>query len=242
MKISEYEQMATRERDYWWHVGRLSIIDKQLQNIAKNKKLKILNIGCGTGGTIPTISKYGDVTNIDVSKEALRFLRKSGNQGVQFDGVKIPFKDSSYDLIVAFDVLEHIQYDQASLLEWVRVLKPKGKIFITVPAYQWLWSGHDESLHHWRRYTRNRLKWDLSKLGMSPTKLSYAISFSLPLVAGFRVLNKLAKRKLDEDSSYVNVPRFINEIFVLILRLEANWLSTFNSPFGTTVLGVFKKS
>lgn len=242
MKKSEYGQMAHNEKTYWWHIGRLSIVDAQLQSISSRKtKLRILNVGCGTGGTIKTLEKYGIVTNIDTSKEALKYMKLSGHDGILINTPVLPFKDESFDVVVALDVLEHIENDQTALLEWRRVLKESGKVLITVPAYQWLWSGHDESLHHWRRYTTSKLRWDLDKVSFNANKVSYAIAFSLPLVAGFRVLHKLTRKTMTDQSSYVQLPGSINSFFSALLKLEAIWLSRFSLPFGTTVLGIFSK-
>jgi ubiquinone/menaquinone biosynthesis C-methylase UbiE len=242
MKKSEYAQMAARESTYWWHIGRLRIVDEQLSKISSNKRLKILNIGCGTGGTVTVLERHGEVTNVDVSREAIKFLKAKGHDGILVNGAKLPFRDGQFDLVVAMDVLEHIEYDQESLAEWRRVLQDKGNVLITVPAYSWLWSGHDISLHHWRRYTKSKLVWDLKKVSMRPVKSTYAISFSLPLVAGFRMLNKLIGKEIDDESSYVDLPAPINSLFTALLTIESRWLKTFSLPAGTTVIGIFRKN
>lgn len=242
MNIAEYKEMSEREDNYWWHTGRISIIDKQLARISKgNKRLKILNIGCGTGGTIPTLEKHGTVTNVDISAEALKFLGMKGHKGTLIKDHKLPFKDGEFDIVIALDVLEHIDQDRLSLDEWRRVLGKQGKVLITVPAYGFLWSGHDTSLHHKRRYTRNKLDWDLSKSSFKKVKNSYMISFSLLLVVGFRLLYKISGRKMTENTSYVNLPHSINFLFDKILRLEGYLLRFISIPFGTSVLAIYKK-
>lgn len=242
MNIAEYKEMSEREDSYWWHTGRMNIVDKQLQRIAQNKKkLRILNIGCGTGGTIPTLEKYGSVTNVDISAEALRFLKIKGYTGKLIKDHLLPFKDGDFDVVVALDVLEHINQDRLSLDEWNRVLKKNGVLVVTVPAYEFLWSGHDTSLHHQRRYTRNRLDWDLQKSAFRKLKNSYMITFSFFLVVGFRMLYKVAGRKMTENTSYVNIPRFVNNLFDKLLRIEGSVLRYINLPFGTTVLGIYEK-
>lgn len=242
MNISEYQEMSEREDNYWWHTGRLSVVDKQLRLLCGDKnKLRILNIGCGTGGTLPTLQKYGDVFNVDISAEALKYLKQKGYAGKLVKDHRLPFKNGEFDIVVALDVLEHIDQDRLSLDEWKRVLKKSGKVLITVPAYDFLWSGHDTSLHHYRRYTRSKLNWDLKKSGFSKVKLSYMISFSLPLVIGFRMLHKLTGKKMNEQTSYVNLPRFINNLFHKLLVVESHSLKHVNHPFGTSVLAVYKK-
>ncbi len=243
MNIAEYKKMSEREDTYWWHTGRMNIIDKQLAKLFKGEgELKILNIGCGTGGTIATLEKYGEVTNIDISDEALKFLKMKGYTGKIVKDHRLPFKDGYFDLVIALDVLEHIEHDSQSLDEWRRVLKKNGKVFITVPAYNFLWSGHDTSLHHHRRYTRTHLNRDLNKSSFKKLKNSYMITFSFFLVVGFRFLYKLSGKKMTENTSYVNLPPFINALFDKLLRIEGTVLQSVNLPFGTSVLGIYEKS
>lgn len=242
MNFVEYREMSNREESYWWHTGRMNIIDKQLDRLFGDEiNLNILNIGCGTGGTIKTLEKYGNVTNVDISSEALKLLKTKGYSGKLVKDHKLPFKDGTFDLVIALDVLEHINQDRLSLDEWRRVLKNDGKALITVPAYEFLWSGHDISLHHQRRYTRGRLVWDLKKSSFEAIKSSYMITFSFFLVVGFRMLYKITKKQMTENTSYVNVPSFVNSIFYLILRVEGTLLKYIDMPFGTSVLGVFIK-
>lgn len=241
--------MANMEKFYWWHVGRNRIINDQLKKITKGKlRLKILNIGCGTGGTIPLLQQFGKVVNVDNSPQVTKYLKQNGIKDVVLvDGLKLPFNNNDFDIVVSFDVLEHIKEEDAALKEWQRVLKPGGSLFITVPAYQWLWSEHDVGLHHFRRYTKKRLHHRVTENGFVPKKVSYAISFSLPLIVSFRFLKKLATslkrtkanaKKQSEISSYIKVPEFVNHLFSRILFLESRALKHINFPFGTSVLAV----
>ena len=244
MKTSEYKTMADRERTYWWHLGRLKIIETHLQKLSKQKngKLKILNVGCGTGGTIALLERYGDVDNVDISPEAIKFMKKSGyDNAVLVEGVQLPFKSGAYDVVCAFDVLEHIEEDIEALQEWGRVLKKKGEVLLTVPAYQWLWSDHDVSLHHKRRYTKSRLRQDGKRAGLKTKKATYAISFSLPMVAGFRFIKKLTNKEVTEETSYVKLPNIVNSLFSQLLYLEAKLHAFMTLPFGTSVLARFQK-
>jgi SAM-dependent methyltransferase len=242
MKTVALQELHDLESTYWWHVGRLSIIERQLQKICGTKRnVKILNIGSGTGGTLPTLEKFGKVQNVDTSKEALAFLSASGYKGRLVKGLKLPFKDNSFDVVTALDVLEHINDDNTALKEWLRILKPDGSLLLTVPAYQWLWSQHDEINNHYRRYLKKDLKKQMQKAGFKVAKASYAIVFSFPLVAGSRILSKLSKKKAEEYSSFVRLPSIINSSFINLLRLEAKYQKRFSSPFGTSLLFTCKK-
>ncbi len=244
MKTSKYQEMSELENSYWWHVGRKSIISQQLKKLGLKGNPKILNIGCGTGGMIPLFEQYGQVTNVDVSGEAIAFCKKLGYKNtIKYNGHKLPFKSSSFDMVVATDVLEHIEDDSGALKEWARVLRPNGHLLITVPAYQWLWSEHDESLHHHRRYTASQLHSKLNRQGYKVIKRSYAISFSFPLIVGYRLLNSLGgKDKSNKDSGYVILPTPINGFFINLLKLEAQVLKYANLPFGTSIIIIAKNN
>src|ERR1035438_6448183 len=102
-------RMAEREFSYWWHLGRLRIIETYLQKATKDKNdVRILNVGCGTGGTVATLERYGTVDNVDGSDDAIAFMRQLGYMRVKkMDGMKLPYNDKIYDVVAAFDVLEH---------------------------------------------------------------------------------------------------------------------------------------
>ena len=235
--------MAQHEKTYWWHVGRLQIIKKELARQTGNKKpLKILNIGCGTGGTVRMLEMFGEVVNVDASDEAIKFMKKNGfKNSIKVEGIELPFETATFDMVCAFDVLEHIDKDIEAVREWRRVVKPGGKIMLTVPAYQWLWSGHDESLHHYRRYTAPQLRGIAQTINLQPLKLTYAIVFSFVLVAGFRLLTKISGKQTTSESSYVELPSAVNNLFTKLLFIEADLHKVLKFPFGTSVLAVFKK-
>lgn len=241
MNISEYERMAEREKTYWWHAGRLAIIDVWLSKwVSPPESSKILNVGCGTGGTLPVLEKYGEIENIDVSDEAIKFMRSAGYKVKKVTDHILPYKDNTFDVVVAFDVLEHIDKHEDALVEWTRVLKKGGVILFTVPAYQWLWSDHDTSLHHYRRYTKKLIE----KIVPSSAyihRASYFIIFSLPLVVGFRFMNKALGKKADSETSYVNVSDTVNKIFTNLLRLEARAHKLVTFPAGTSVIATIRK-
>ncbi|MFY9807708.1 MAG: class I SAM-dependent methyltransferase [Pseudonocardiaceae bacterium] len=244
MKTSEYARMAEYEQSYWWHLGRLRIIQTYMKRAVQNKSTPIiLNVGCGTGGTINMLEKFGTVDNVDASNDAIVFVKQLGHERItKVDDIDLPFNDKIYDAVGAFDVLEHIEDHLRALREWKRVLKDDGAIIITVPAYQWLWSEHDVSLHHRRRYTVRSLMAVAAEAGLRPEKKSYAISFSLPLVVGFRVASRVLGQKSDSETSYVSVPRAINKFFIALLKIEAKMHSKISLPAGTSVITILRKN
>lgn len=248
MKKIEYATMAERERTYWWHVGRLKIIKTYIaaalgKTGSKKNQPKLLNVGCGTGGTVDMLEGFGTLDNVDISDDAIKFMKQNGHTRVtKVKDINLPFKDATYDLVGAFDVLEHIDKQVDALKEWKRVIKDDGSIVLTVPAYQWLWTDHDVSLHHKRRYTIKRLKQVAREAGLVLHKRSYAIVFSLPLVAGFRFINKALGRKADSETSYVDVPNWVNTLFSKLLYGEASMHQYVSFPAGTSVIAILKKA
>ena len=242
MKKSEYQKMYEMEENYWWHVGRKEIVKKVISRLNIPKSAKILNVGSGTGGTVATLEKFGHVDNVDTSQEAIAYAKSKGIKNIKkVKGIKLPFKDKTFDLLVALDVLEHIDEDQKALQEWRRVTKKEGKVIITVPAYQWLWSEHDESLHHKRRYTLSELVAKCNKAGFSVNKRSYLIVFSFGLIVAYRFISGLSVKKNSKKSSYVILPSPINRLFTNLLILESLVIKNINFPFGTTAFVVLEK-
>lgn len=244
MNKAEYATMAEREQTYWWHLGRLRIIQSYVQRaLGGEKEAAILNIGCGTGGTIDMLESFGKTDNVDISDDAIGFMKKRGYKRItKVSDIKLPFKAKTYDMVGAFDVLEHIDDQVEALKEWRRVLKDDGAIIITVPAYQWLWSDHDVSLHHKRRYTTKRLTEAAQEAGLKPEKKSYAIIFSLPLIVGFRFLNKILRHNTDSETSYVDIPIWINSFFAKLLYGEAKLHKAISFPVGTSVIAILRKA
>jgi SAM-dependent methyltransferase len=236
--------MAEREEDYWWHLGRLRIIETYLRKVTGCRSdIRMLNVGCGTGGTIPVLEKYGEVNNLDVSEYAISFMLRRGYSRVSgTDGVSIPYTDNSFDVVCAFDVLEHIEDDVRALAEWSRVLKADGAIILTVPAYQCLWSGHDVALHHYRRYTKKRLICAATAAGLRADKASYAIVFSLPLLAIIRVVRKITKVHAAPESSYVDLPKCLNWMFTRFLYFEAKLHRHVALPAGSSVAAILRRN
>lgn len=206
----------------------------------------MLNVGSGTGGTIPILEKHCKVTNADMSSEAIQYLKSEGYDAVLFDGNRLPFDDNSFNIVASLDVLEHTPDDVKALKEWLRVLKPGGKLILTVPAYQWLWSSHDEDNLHFRRYSKKSLRKVIdSQNKATMNKLSYMIVFSLPLVVGFRLLtSKKSSKNTDEKgiSNFVTLPKWLNDLFISFLSFEGTILKRTNLPVGTSLITIVTKN
>lgn len=234
MQTEEYERMYRLEDSYWWFVGRHNLVLGFVRRAYDARKdLTILDLGCGTGAMSQKLKPWGTVISADYSPLALAFSRKRNlSMLCASDAMRLPFRDNSFDLVVAMDILEHLKDDSAALCEVHRVLKPGGRIIATVPAYQSLWSGHDVALMHFRRYVAREVKERFSAARLQTQKISYAMTFLYPAAW---VVRRVFNRRSDPRASLVNVPRWVNGILVRVLSAENAVVGRVALPFGLSV-------
>src|SRR5215472_12984960 len=179
MNQAEYETMYRLETYYWWFVARRQLVTGLVrEQIADPKRSRILDVGCGTGANREALTSYGAVFGADLSAEALSFSRSRADGPLTRSRIeRLSFIDGCFDLITALDVLEHADDDLSSMDELYRALRPGGLLIVTVPAYGFLWSEHDEALHHRRRYAASELRNKLSRVGFEIERISYFITF-----------------------------------------------------------------
>ena len=178
MYAHEYSKMYYLEDKYWWFVGRKNVI-RSLINITYRgrKDLNILDIGCGTGSILNILSEYGRVLGSDISETALSFCKKRGFTNlIKTSADDLKLESESFDLVTAFDILEHLENDKKALREFYRVCRKGGNILITVPAYRFLWSEHDRALGHKRRYVRGEIREKVRSAVFRIKKMSYKLN------------------------------------------------------------------
>ncbi|RYD03376.1 hypothetical protein N752_20180 [Desulforamulus aquiferis] len=174
--------MVQMERNHWWYKGRREIITKLLAPYLSSD-LHILDAGCGAGGTMEAMSKYGSVLGIDISDEMVEHCQKVGLPASCHSIMELPFKNDTFDIILCLDVLEHLPDEIKALEELKRVVRPGGVIAISVPAFSWLWGKHDDLNEHFRRYNYGMLEKVVQKVGLSIERTTYFNFLLLPAVA-----------------------------------------------------------
>lgn len=248
MRTAEHLRMAEFEEHYWWFVGRriilASLLDQHLPSHGTPERpRRILDVGCGSGGVMRMLQRYGQTVGLDPAAPPLGIAQRRGQRLlVQGDGLRLPFADESFDLVSALDVIEHMADDSAALAGIHRVLAPGGHLLVTVPAYEFLWSQHDVALSHYRRYTSTQVQTRLLQAGFKVERLTYAISALLPAVIGVRLLDRIRRRPEQEaQSGLIELPPWLNRLCLATLEAEAAVLRCCNLPVGVSVVALAQK-
>ena len=168
------------------------------------------------------LARHGTVTGIELSATSVA-LARARNSGEVIEGsvLEMPFAADSFELAASLDVIEHLEDDLAALRELRRVVAPGGALLVTVPAYQWLWSGHDEINHHHRRYTRSSLLAVAREAGWEPVRTTYFNSLLLPVAIALRILDRFARKTTESSLDLWVPPPALNWLLERPLALEA---------------------
>jgi SAM-dependent methyltransferase len=244
MQRHTYAIMNRVEDSHWWYVGRRQILESFLERIIRNPKSKIqnpriLDVGCGTGGNLEMLEKFGAAEGVDVSDEALEFCKSKGLKVYKGLAEKLPFTDASFDVVTALDVIEHLDDDVAGLKEMHRVLKAGGKTLVFVPAFMWLWGVQDDVSNHRIRYTKKQITERLERAGFAIERATYAnLTFFAPILGG-RTLMRIAGIRPESENN-VNVSA-LNGVFGKLFGAERFWLKNFDFPLGVSIVVVAEK-
>lgn len=196
MDPAAYRVVHEVEESHWFFVARRNILGRLLDGLMSGTvQPRILDVGCGTGATTGFLEQFGEVTGIDPSATAIEYCRQQGRERLCLaDGQNLPFADESFDLVVALDLLEHLEQESEGLSEAWRVLKDGGHALLVVPAFGFLWSDFDRFSGHYRRYSKEELRRKIEEPGFEVTRLSYFNTLLFPLVLGIWVGKNLARR------------------------------------------------
>jgi SAM-dependent methyltransferase len=242
-----YREFAERqEARHWWFVGRRRIIASVLEDLlGARQDLRILDIGCGTGGMLPLLSAHGQVTGIDPAEAAIRYSKQRYASMAELLQVDFPQEVppvGGFDLVTLFDVLEHLDDDAKALVAAYSLLRPGGWLLITVPALRFLWSPHDVINHHRRRYLRAELKDRIEGAGFHLQRLSYYNSLLFPAIFGARILRRRMARKGDRRSDFRIGNNWINSRLADVFGAERHLLRRCDLPLGVSLLAIASKS
>jgi len=242
METSVYANEAIVEANHWWFVGRRKLFAAEIARARISNDAHVLDIGTSTGTNLRMLRElsYRHVTGVDFSQDAIRFCEEKGLGPVhRGDVCALPFSDESFDLVLATDIIEHVDDDVQALKEIARVLAPGGTVLITVPAFQSLWGLQDAVAQHKRRYTQKRLAEIVAGAGLQMTRRYY---FNYLLFAPIWVARKLIhflNIRLESEAQ-VNT-RGLNRIFSLVFEFDIRTAPRLQPPFGVSIIAVARK-
>lgn len=236
MDEQTYAVESEVEQTHWWFVVRRSLIRSIIDKLKLPPDASILDVGTSTGTNLRLLKEMGftNFLGLDRSPEAIHWCAEKGLGTVrQGDVCAIPFSDESFDLVLATDIIEHVDDDLKALQELQRVLKKSGRIVITVPTFPSLWGLQDEVSHHKRRYRRRDL---LDKLGKSGFECKKQFYFNFLLFAPIwtaRQVMRVGKVKLQSENQ-LNTP-ILNSILKTIFYLDVALAKILKPPFGVSL-------
>jgi SAM-dependent methyltransferase len=239
----DYELQTHQAEDrHWWYRGRRTVIDRVLDGLELRPGARILDAGCGSGRNMVDLARRGTVTGVELSETSVALARgRDCGEVLQGSVLEMPFPDGSFDLAVSLDVVEHLEDDAAALRELRRTVAPGGTLLVTVPAYQWLWSGHDVINHHHRRYTRRSLQRVAEQAGWRQVRTSYFNSLLLPVAILLRVLDRVNTKTTESSLDLWVPPEPLNWLLERPLALEAATIAHGGRiPAGLSLLTVFR--
>jgi SAM-dependent methyltransferase len=237
MERSVYDEMAALDQRHWWYRARREVLDALIGRLGLPADARILEIGCGTGHNLAMLSRFGTVDAIEVDPAARAMAEQRLGRPVMdaplpaLDGVA----ERTYDLVAAFDVIEHIADDHAALESIARRLTPGGRFILTVPAHQWMWSAHDTVNHHHRRYSKRRLRQLIEGSPLKLQRIGYFNSLLFPLAVGQRLASKLAR----SQSSDTRLPSpALNHSLERVFAFERRLVGRVPLPTGLSLFAV----
>lgn len=243
MDSAEYRAMFCMEENHWWYKGMRDLLFSTIaRNFKNNKKIRILDVGCGTGINLKYLSRLGSAYGIDISEEAINFCsQRTIRNALGGTAMQIPFKEGSFDLVISTDVLCHnrVTCDVTALNEIYDVLKDGGIFIINLPAYGFIKRQHDIRVHTRHRYLRSELRFLLEESKFKIIKISYRNLFLFFIF----LLLKFKNNKITEESTSDLKPvnDFLNSFLYNILRIENFILRILDVPLGTSIFCVSVK-
>lgn len=248
MEMAAYRQFAELEERHFWFRGRRRIFFALLDQLPlPPHEVAVLEVGCGAGGLLRRLERYGRPVGLELSLEMSQLAReRSGCPLVCASAYAIPLPDTSQDLVCLFDALEHVPDEARALKEIHRVMRPGAHAFFSVPAYQFLFANNDRVAKHERRYTRGRLTRALRAAGLEVVRATYFNTLLFPAILPAVLLGKAAERlgavsDPDHTNLTVPIPRPLSELLYRIMGSETHWLRRGSFPFGHSLIAIARR-
>ncbi len=243
-----YQKMYEVETTHWWFQAKKDILIQLIKNkiipqLSKSE-INIADIGCGAGLLLDSLSKFGHVTGIDYSNNAIEFCKNSfSGELIQADcGTTDLNINKKFDLIIATDLIEHIKDDRIAINNIYNLLNDNGYAIITVPAFQFLWSQHDVINMHYRRYSFKTLYEAIKTTPFNICYLSYYNFFLFLPALIVRITKKILNIDKKSDLEFSTPPNLVNKLFYKLFYSESKFITKRKKfPFGVSLIAIIKK-
>ena len=231
---------AEEDRAHWWFIGRRAVILAEMARRLPAGRARMAELGCGSGGMLEALARFGTAVGVETDA-ALRARAQERGLDVRAGALPdaIPLHPGRWDAVCLFDVLEHVDDEAGALAACRRLLVPGGRLFVTVPAYAWLWSRHDELLGHRRRYTARGLRQVAERAGFTVERLTYFNTILAPPIMAVRIVRAALRRPghdLDRPAPW------LNRALAACFSAEARLLRWTSPPFGISILLVARRA
>jgi SAM-dependent methyltransferase len=231
MTISYSGSSSLDQPEYWWYRARSALLEAALGSYLGAPSL-VIDVGSADGPSVGWMRGPHHRVMLDMQPKGL-----APGGSVCGSALQLPFGDGVFDVVAAFDVVEHCEPEDKVMSELARVLAPGGRLLLSVPAYQWAWSGHDVRAGHHRRYTRPRIVNLVEHSGLRVERSTYAFTAVFPFFVAERGLQRLMQRAgRDESARLAPVPVFVDRILMGLCNVETRVLGRSNLPYGSSVL------
>ncbi len=241
MNREVFLKMAETESGHWWFLGRRRILASILESL-RLSSAHILEVGCGTGGNLNLLSRFGKVKGMEYDEGAREIARTKHSCEIEpgFLPGEIPFPGQSFDLVALLDVLEHVHEDAESLIALHNRLRPEGWLLLTVPAFPFLFSEHDVVHHHKRRYRIRQLRRLIQNAGFSIQRSGYFNFFLFPPAFAIRLLERIRGTR---GGAQLDIPwPPLNALLAFFFGLERFLWSWVKFPFGLSIYVIAKRT
>jgi SAM-dependent methyltransferase len=241
MDTSTYAVEAEVEATHWWFVARRRLLADLIARQRIPRDARVLDIGTSTGSNLRLLKELGfdNRRGLDLSDDAIRWCAEKGFGKVEKGDVcNLPFANGEFELVLATDIIEHVDDDFRAISEIRRVLAPKGVAIITVPAFESFWGLQDEIAHHKRRYRRNELVTLIERSGLTCLDSFYFNYLLFLPIWGARQVIRLLRVNLESEAQ-VNTP-LLNRLLTWIFTLDVTTARVLHPPFGVSIMAVTK--
>jgi SAM-dependent methyltransferase len=237
MRHSTFAVEAAIEAEHWWFAGRRRLFAREIARRRIGTSARVLDLGTSSGSNLRMLRESGfcNIAALDSSEDALRWCQEKHLSGVvKGDITRLPFGHEQADLVLATDVIEHVDDDWAAIREITRVLKPGGAVLVAVPTFELLWGPQDEFAQHKRRYRKHDVERMLSNAGLVVER-SYYFNYLLflPILLA-RALLRLIRPELSSENE-INSP-LMNRILSAIFVFDVATAPSIHPPFGVSAL------